>query len=143
MKTLFRLETPTLYLNNWAAARSYPREQRYCIMAYPQPFMEYNMRIPILAPDADKLAKLKTGQMSMERYRHLYYEEARLDDLAPGVLCDSHGGRVPSGAMLFCICSHRAAEKDECHRVWAAKLLNTAEWSVILDGDVVDAPKVL
>ncbi len=103
-----------------------------------------------MTPDHDDMQAARMGVLSLHEYRRRFVQHSMLSNHAPGALSASVpnvsalGGVEPStiivvsgGDTLCCACSRNAATKGECHRVWAAELLQKAGWGVVLDGVVL------
>lgn len=135
--------TPTLHVTN-ASSRRLHHGAVFSIMAAPRKFERFAGNVAALTPRFDDLIQVKTRLIPMHEYRRRcdgLFRERWLDGaLTPGVLLfsdaalDAPDAPVPTLATLVCACAKAAADRGECHRVWAAEFLRQAGWRVVLDG---------
>lgn len=154
--------TPTIYLTNAGSVVQVrrgratdatkacvgPRSQ-ITIMAKPRAqYGEMGIgRVAALTPPVELLEEAKAGWIDVDEYRTAFLGPlfaAGTADLEPGRLVYEpwEGGpptRVEPGDTLTCACGRKAAARGACHRVWAAAMLVTAGWRVVLDGRELDA----
>jgi hypothetical protein len=127
---------PVLQLTNLA---SRPRGIVWSIMVRTPSWAVVHGLVPTLAPRVEDLDAVHAGRISSEEYRRRFdlLLASRRADLVPGRLLGSRpGGFVPLGDQdsLCCTCSVERAAVGQCHRVWAAPVLEAAGWSIVLDG---------
>ncbi|MDP3908877.1 MAG: hypothetical protein Q8Q14_00660 [Gemmatimonadales bacterium] len=146
------MSAPTVYLTNAAtvraAARGSERSKRcvgpgevWCIMVRPRHHYGEggDGLVPALVPRVEDLDAIRLGVIDFGEYRRRYVVGV-VADLSPGALmaqlwADPRDlGPVQDGATLICACSQTEAAAGRCHRVFAADLLATAGWRVVLDG---------
>lgn len=137
-----------LHVTNYGSTLMHGGGQKLTIMVRPRHWERVDGYVPLLLPRGQDLVDVKHGRMPVDEYRATY-ERALSQDwvmkrLMPGALDFTPWGSrsspneeprlVESGATLLCCCSRDAARRNECHRVWAARLLKQAGWTVHLDG---------
>jgi hypothetical protein len=152
------MSVPTIHLTNFASHQKHHGPGLvWSIMrwtpqwAYSAP--RWGGWLEVLTPDADDLSAVLSQSMSLTAYEAAYVRSVQRRvtenhevggvrgwELTPGVLGDSLGGVVCDGDTLCCTCSCKKAAARACHRVYAARLLSDAGWTVMLDGQLFGAP---
>lgn len=145
---------PTIYLSNWASHKTKGHHgpgRIFSIMVRTSQYAKPDGLVPVLVPKAKDLWELKNEDISSDEYRGRYFKLVlrSKEDLAPGKLLwqpfnffkEKETEPVEGGDTLCCACSRAQAAKNECHRVWAAVMLQEAGWNVILDGKKIPPPK--
>ena len=134
-----------LYFSNWSSHKTTGHHglgRKLTIMCKPRKWEHGDGCVETLTPREDDLDDYKAGRIDLVEYRRRYM-----------VLIQSNIGRagmwqytgsdgllhlVHEGDTLCCACSRAAAERGECHRVWAAVYLANMGgfWadSIVLDG---------
>lgn len=127
-------DRPVLHLTNWSS-RILHRGTAYTIMRRPRRWELGAGCVEALTPSAEDLDALRSGAIGVDEYRCRFEAGLAGRDLRLGVLrAEPTGHLVLSGDTLCCACSRDAALRGECHRVWAARALVRAGWTVYLDG---------
>jgi hypothetical protein len=99
-------------------------------------------KVEALVPRAEDLRLLRIKEITQDEFkirygRHIEESGARL---APGKLVWSpysffrrnDSQLVESGDVLFCTCLYAQKDGIECHRLWAAELLDRAGWCAVV-----------
>jgi len=132
----------TIHVTNWPSRKLHGPGRKLTIMVAPRWWERGTGQVIPLLPDIHDMRAVKSGDIDVATYRRRYLHRVRAwgNVLAPGSLrwSGDHGatGWVGDGDTLCCACSRDAAARGECHRVWAARELATAGWTVVLDGEV-------
>ncbi len=127
-----------IHVTKWASKTIRGPGPASTIMARPRTWERGDGTVPVLVPSHVMLTAVRRNEIGVGVYRADYVAHLEAHGLAPGRLLArlSAGAlaRVADGATVCCACSRAAAERGECHRVWAAELLRRAGWVVVLDG---------
>lgn len=128
--------TPTLHVTN-ASSRKLHHGRVYNIMAAPRRWERFEGNVEALTPRWEDVVKVQQALMSWGAYRARYEAGILMlrnrDEFMPGALRSGELILV-DGDTLVCACAKAAADRGECHRVWAAEFLRQAGWQVVLDG---------
>lgn len=146
---------PTVFVTNWSSRKLHGSGRKFTIMALPRRWEYGDGKVPLLTPSEQDLLAVRAEDISVAEYRTRFL--AKVDrvvglgetggqqqlrwSLKPGELfaivpgpIETRGSLVEDADTLCCACSREAAERGQCHRVWAAHLLVEAGWRVVLDG---------
>ena len=129
-----------IHVTNWSSRKLHGPGRKWTIMAAPRAWEHGEGRVEQLTPLLTDLQAVRDGSLGLAEYRNRFMREAERYALSPGRLLAmlppafETFQRVQDGDTLCCACSRAAAERGECHRVWAAELLHIAGWVVVLDG---------
>jgi hypothetical protein len=139
-------KNPKIYISNWSSHKTdghHGPGRKFSIMVRTSQYAKPDGRVPALVPRAKDLWEYKNEEISIEEYRSRYFKQIlqMKDDLKPGKLTwepfnlfSDEKEPVKDGDTLCCVCSRAQAAKGECHRAWAAVVLQEAGWTVVLDG---------
>lgn len=142
-------ERPVIHLTNHASRKPPHRGpgRVWTMMARPRAWEHGEGRVPDCTPSAEDLDAVRSGRIVMDEYRARFLSFVlRLQmsgELQPGrlqAIAGDEAVEVGDGDTLCCACSRAAAAKGECHRAWLAPVLARSGWTVVLDGEVLDAP---
>jgi hypothetical protein len=134
---------PILSLTNWGSRALHGSGKRWTIMAAPRAWEHGDGSVVDLAPRIDDLRRVRSGAITFDEYRARFLDLPRgplrpwLGGADDGSLRTLGGSIVRDGDTLLCACSREAAAAGRCHRAWAADLLVSAGWDVVLDGRVL------
>ena len=134
-------DAPTIYLSNWSSHKTpghHGPGRKWTIMVHPRHWERGEGSVRSLTPSWSDFDQVRRGQIGLNEYRHRFRSvRTHAWCYAPGRLMAQKTGASPAvsdGDTLCCACSRDRAARGECHRVWAAELLQKAGWRVVLDG---------
>jgi hypothetical protein len=143
------MDKKTVFLAAWDQPKHHGRGKKLTIMTRTSASVHAAYVAPdgfvrILTPRADTYWSWIKNKISIEQFRSAYFECALAlkEELKPGKLIwnpysvfnEKESHLVDDGDTMCCSCGHSEVISGECHRAWAAVLLQEAGWVVKLDG---------
>lgn len=138
------MEKKTIFLAAWDQPKHHGRGKKLTIMTRTSHGFFPDGFVRILTPRADTYWSWVKNEISVEQFRSAYFEFALAlkGEMKPGKLIwnpysifnEKSSNLVDDGDTMCCACGCGEVVSGECHRAWAAVLLQEAGWAVKLDG---------
>jgi hypothetical protein len=134
------MSRPILHVTNAASRKLHGPGRLFHIMVFPPAWLVHAGGIDVLRPAHADFTAYRENTLSLTDYRAAYERNLHYRSLGPGELAAFLGAErrwVQDGDTLVCTCARYVARTGVCHRVWAAHILQSKGWRVILDGEVL------
>jgi hypothetical protein len=138
------MKKKTIFLAAWDQSKHHGRGKKLTIMTRTSQGVHPDGFVRILTPRADTYWSWVKNEISIEQFRSAYFESALdlKEELKPGKLIwnpysifdEKELHLVDDKDTMCCSCGCSEVASGECHRAWAAVLLQEAGWAVKLDG---------
>ena len=133
---------PKIYLTNWSSPKLHGPGRKLTIMTHPRHWEKGEGLVPSCRPTPDMVSKMKRKEASWDELREHVLARVQGQGHRPGELWAIVLGQsvaVNDGDTLCCSCSRTDAAQGRCHRAFVAEALVRSGWSVVLDGEELEA----